>query len=266
MEEDTELVRHDVWRILHSRELYIASILGVLALGAGLYDYAKDIFVVTVDIPNYFNTHEAFLWSRQGIFGLIAPLLVTLPFAASFTDDRVSGFVRMSVTRSKRWEYLASKLGMNAVIGGLTLVIPHIVIFIVAAILLPEGLRPEGNWRITPTGPFSDIYATMPFMYCLFLLGLSFVFGMVYAVIGVFVSTLTDNRYIVLTTPFLFYFVGNFIIAHVGGIESWLPTVSLTPNLITTSALFPIVTSLSVLFVLSTIGTFIVGYKRLEAI
>jgi hypothetical protein len=95
------------------------------------------------------------------------------------------------------------------------------------------------------------LYHTAPDLYILSLVALAFVFGATYAIFGLSISVFANNRYVVLATPWLFYFIANFIVG-VLGLELWSPGVTYSPHWLNNVAWIHLVVGLGGLFVAST--------------
>lgn len=156
---------------------------------------------------------------QYGEFAFLAALLATLPFADSFLTDREQGFLRLVVLRTHYRRYLAAKIIAVALAGGMGLLLSLLIIFL-------AGLRSPTDWNATiysatstlnkgiPWGPFGTMYTQNPFYYLLYLLASAFGFGAVYALMGLAVSTIISNRYVVLAAPLVFVQVLGFLEAR----------------------------------------------------
>lgn len=151
-----------------------------------------------------------------GEFAFLAALLATLPFADSFLTDRDQGFLRLIIQRTPYRRYLAAKIIAVALAGGVSLLLGVLVIFL-------AGLSTPTDWGAmdfystnyskpdAPYGPFGWLYTLHPLSYLLYLLASAFGFGAVYALLGLAVSTVISNRYVVLAAPLVFVQVFGFL-------------------------------------------------------
>jgi ABC-type transport system involved in multi-copper enzyme maturation permease subunit len=259
-------------RSFRSSSFAVALIVGLAILGQGLYSYGRGFPVSAEAIargvdPFIYNMFDAVISARLGLMSVLAPLLAALPSAASLALDRSTGYIRSILLRSKRHRYIASKFIANALAGGLAIVLPHLVIYTLAAIVFPKGLMDYATFhqqRIIVTGPLAEIYRTDPSIYIWFLIVISFLFGVVYASIGMFVSVFTDNSYVVLASPFVFYLIASFLIASLGGLEGWLPTATFTPQQVTTTTWTSIFGEFAILFFICTLGMIIYIHRGLR--
>lgn len=150
-----------------------------------------------------------------GGFSLLAALLATLPYADSFLTDREQGFLRLIVQRTQYRKYLMAKVVAVALAGGASLLLGLLVIFLLGIIASTDWSATVYSWGSltngVPRGPFGWLYGLHPFYYLLYLLLSTFGFGAVYALLGLAVSTIISNRYIVLAAPLVFVQVLSFL-------------------------------------------------------
>jgi len=135
-------------------------------------------------------------------FAAIFPLI---PYAASFIDDLQSGYVKGIVTRTGIRKYSKMRILSAAFSGGLTIFLPYLFIF---AVIVINGV---------PTTPanINDIFLSLiwaPFvtvggglLVMAAKLLLAFLFGSVWALVGLFLSTIVCNRYVTMIAPFVLY-------------------------------------------------------------
>lgn len=239
-----------------------------LACGVGLISCYMGVRII-FDGPMYFpkspfevNPYTTWLFTEAGptsILGLLAPLLATLPFADSYTVDKNTGYLKFIMVRAKAGRYFRAKFIANALAGGLALLLPLVFSFIVLWLWLPHGLppKPGANWVF---GLMSQVFPTAPALYIGFLIFLAFLFGSTYATFGLALSIVANNnRYMVLATPFLFYNVGNFIIAILGPAQ-WTPPTTLAPHLAAASNWYTVFLPMAGIFLLS-VGLWFKGSK-----
>lgn len=249
------MIRHDLFRALGNKNFVLACVFGFIALAHGLADYEPGISARVAHLPPfYINAYDAFVWAHNGIIGIIAPLIVTLPFADSLALDRSSGYLRFILLRTSRRNYLLSKMFACALAGGLSITLPFVVMYGYTSLTLPRGLPSPEQSRIVSDarslGPFGALYREAPDVYIWSLLGLIFIFGMIYAIFGLSLSALTENRYVILSTPFLMCNILHFILS-VLGLPQWSPGVAFVPHWIDNVGWIHIISSLSLVLLAS---------------
>jgi hypothetical protein len=264
------MLREEINRAFISRPFILAVVLGILALAQGLADYMSgpswwgDAEYLARLPQNYNNAYDAVIWAQSGLIGLIGPLIAVLPFADSFAHDRVLGYLRFVLTRTTYRRYLAGKYFASFLSGGFAVSIPMSLCFLFSVIILPRGLNPDPfQARIQPSealGPFGTLYDSAPDLYILSLIALSFIFGATYAIFGLSLSTLTENRYVVLATPFVLYNVIHYGLAILG-IPAWSPVSTLVPHWLKNITWVQVITSLGGVFSISTALYFVMAHK-----
>lgn len=150
------------------------------------------------DIYDYFCSY----------FFIFSPLLAVYPYSDSYVFDRMSGYNIFINLRIGRTSYLVSKVLANTLAGGMAILIPIVVsslIFICSGyseFYVAEGL---GAWDEKYV--FLNLLKQNPISaYLVFCLG-SFLFGSAFATLALAISTLINDRYIVIILPVLLHFI-----------------------------------------------------------
>ncbi len=264
------MLREELYRAFFSRSFLLAVGLGLLSLGQGLADYMSgpatwgDPEYLARLPPFYNNAYDAVIWAQGGLIGLVGPLIAVLPFADSFAHDRVLGYLRFVLSRASYRRYLSAKYVVSFLSGGLALSLAMLLCFAFTNLILPRGLNPDPfEHRVQPAealGPFGALYESAPDLYIFSLIALSFLFGATYAIFGLSLSAITDNRYIVLATPFVLYNLAHYGLAILG-IPAWSPLSALIPHWVTNVAWLHMLTSLGGVFIISTALFFLMAYR-----
>jgi hypothetical protein len=209
----------------------LAIIIGLIALFHGLRDYnlPSSDPVYLASLPSFFdNAYDAVMVAQWwGLFALLPPLLATLPFSDTLGRDRASGFLRLVLARSTYRSYFLAKLTAGCLAGGLAVSLSVLFFFGYTNLAFPRGINlDEYESRLVTTleflGPFGSLYHNTPDLYILGLVLLCFLGGAVYALFGLSISSVTNNRYLALSTPFLVYFIGHAAVSFLG-IYQWSP-------------------------------------------
>ena len=268
------MLRAELYRALRSRTFLLALMIGVVALAFGLYQYAS--FLITnpeyasINPPFFYNAYDATIWAQRSIIGLIVPMLAVLPFTDSLVLDRTSGYLRSVLTRTSYKRYLGAKFTACVLSGGLAVAVPLLLLFAYASSVFPRGLNlVEGQQRILSDphtlGPFGALYRTAPDLYILALVALAFVFGAIYATFGLSISVFANNRYVVLATPWLVYFVVNFVVAILG-LERWSPSATYAPHWLNNVGWIHLAVGLGGLFLVSSLVFWTMSPKMKERV
>ncbi len=260
------MLRVEIHRAFTSRYFILSVLLGLLSLAYGLFDYISGPNPTDMPeaSPYLNNAFDAFIWAENSLFLLLAPLLVVLPFSDSFVVDRSEGYMNFILSRSPYRKYLTSKYLANLLVGGVSLIIPLLLLYGYTNTFFPRGFPPLLESRIPfdpMPGPAGHLYRANPDMYILFLIGLAFLFGAVYATLALAISTLVHNRYITLASPFLLYMVANISLA-VLRLERWSPPSTLVPNSIKSTSWGTVLGELGGIFLVSTLSLLVSARKE----
>lgn len=195
--------------------------------------------------------------SRSG-FDLFAPIFAVLPCATIFCDDYNSGYIKSILCRSNKRKYIANCIICCSISGGIAVLLPDLlcsgIFMLVAEPHLPNAY-----------GSSFDLYSSIEFigggrLMILVFLFFSFLFGVVWANIGLCISAYAPNKFIALAAPFALYYGANLILQRTEYLEILSPvnmiqpTYGGLPNL-----LFPIAYQLALLC-----GAIILFCKRIN--
>jgi ABC-type transport system involved in multi-copper enzyme maturation permease subunit len=249
------MLRVELFRAFNNRFFMLSVLLGLLSLAYGLSDYISGPNPNNIPGASAFlnNAFDAFIWAENGLFALLAPLMAVLPFSDSFVVDRSQGYMNFILSRSSYRKYLTSKFLSNFLAGGTSLTIPLLILYGCTNVTYPRGFPPLLNARIPydpMPGPAGHLYRANPDLYILFLIGLAFLFGAVYATLALAISSLVHNRYIALASPFLLYLVANFTLAILR-LEIWSPPATLVPHSINSTSWVTVFGELGGIFLVS---------------
>lgn len=152
--------------------------------------------------------------SYNGYISLLAPVLATIPFAASYAIERNGGFSRYVLLRCRGSSYLTMKLISGVVAGGLVLAAPFAgaVLWLTARYPLVTANTPERHAPLFVTGT----YTPEPLAFMWILVAISFLFGATYATLGLASSVLLRNPYYAHIVPFAVYIIGGMLLGGLG--------------------------------------------------
>ncbi|MCG0238563.1 MAG: hypothetical protein L6E13_04750 [Firmicutes bacterium] len=258
------MLRVEIKRALNSRMFYLTLLLGVAALLPGLYSYldGRSPALVALD-PFYFNSYEGWLWAyMDGLMPVAVPLLVTLPAASSYLQDKQTGYLTFLLMRGHRSSYLRAKIISNFLSGGLSVFIPLLILFAVTYTTLPAGLPKQ--LRLLEVGAFGFLLRPAPLLYILILSGVGFLFGGVYATFALSLSAVTSSRYVVMAAPFVLFHVANFGLTILR-LEHWTPPVVLVPFAVTTTSWVTVLGGLAIPAVISALLLFYMWRKEFSS-
>ena len=146
------------------------------------------------------------------IFLFIMPILVSLPYGASFYNDTRSGYIKQIITRSNTRKYLFSKYLSTFISGGVVATIPVVTNFMILALIYPlnKPIRFYTNYRGEETFTI-DLFFEYPLLHTIFWCFVLFVVAGLLATISLAISRVVDNYFGIILTPFAFSFILIFI-------------------------------------------------------
>lgn len=149
-------------------------------------------------------THP-FALSTFGPFACIFPML---PYSFSYLDEKNSGYIKYIILRCSKRKYIFNKLFFTGLSGGVSMFLTFLVIFIIADVCaqdVSQAFYPymyEGKiWE-----PY--VMAWGGRLVLLMRLVLVFLFGVLWALVGLLVSTVIPNKYVSFILPFAMYQLG----------------------------------------------------------
>jgi len=211
----------ELTRALRSRRfgivLVFQSILLVVGLSA-IYGFARRVPGAPV---GWRNAYSAWLMSLDA-FVLFAPLAAPLTYADAIIEERRQGFGRYVLLRLPYRTYLAVKVLVNAIAGGLSLTVPSALFFLGVLMYFGHTLPPMHSSPSVPLPCVSGTYLcdhlfpTHPNLYIAARMGWMGAFGMVYATLGMAFSAFSNNRYVALVGPLVVHYLVVYLLEFVG--------------------------------------------------
>ena len=225
------ILKVELWRAFHNQRFLIVLALTLASLGVGWY---RAEAIVTQQQIHPVNLLMIVLSYTP--FATLAALLATLPFADSFLDDRNNGFLRFIAVRTHYRNYLTAK-GLAASMAGGVSVAASLILMLGMLILSGKADFSAHSYissstlaPFEPWGALGWLYSLNPYFYLVFLLISAFLFGAVYALMGLAVSTLVNNRYIALAAPLIFFHIFSYLEARsLRLLPAWNPAYTLYP-------------------------------------
>jgi len=147
-------------------------------------------------------------------FFFIFPILIAIPYGWSYCLEKQKGYIRNVVLRSGKPRYYFSKYVAMFVSGGLAMVIPLLLNFIITAMFVP-AVYPDPSY-ITGYGIFtasilSKAFYTNPFLYVFLYLLVDFVFCGLITCLCFALATFIKNRVVVVLMPFFILLAFRYI-------------------------------------------------------
>ncbi len=172
------------------------------------------IFILLRPLYGAFGAEEtaSFLNLMTAPFGVsdfspFAAVFAVIPFADSFSEDYISGYVNPIIMRIGVKRYSRQKCFTTAISGGILMGLVVMTTLCVCAFLATEPDTPESVYFLAGSlwdrmgltlGYRRIILAALKVL-------LGFIFGCVWALVGLCVSVFITNRYVTLIAPFVIY-------------------------------------------------------------
>lgn len=224
-------LRHE-WRVLSKSNVYRALLflLIILAFFAAalriiVYFEYKSLAAtwLMVDDSGFFtsNTNVAgdtlynnWLGGRNGydicatLLYFLLPVLVVLPFSASYGAELRGGYVRNMTTRISRRTYFLAKYTATFFSGFSLFFLPLLVNFLAVACVYPAYLpdpsfMSAGLYGVEYGGAFSELFFHTPLLYAVIYLLVPSVFAGLWATVPMALAFFVRNKYVALFAPFL---------------------------------------------------------------
>lgn len=136
-------------------------------------------------------------------FTLFAAVFPVMGYSCSFYQDFTSGYLYDILSRMSLKKYGWMRILSAGISGGLSIAVPFTVIFTVCYMVGKKGSLDGRLYDGTNVGLFVEKYGTVCTLAAKVVLG--FLFGMMWALVGIALSMFIVNKYVALIGPFIFY-------------------------------------------------------------
>lgn len=211
-------------------------------------------------ISGYSYNHNIEIWQESNqVFNLIFPLIAVLPTGWLMYYERKNNFLAYTLTRVSKKKYILSKWIINSTGSA-------IIIFVISFVGLIFCLNFTKNVELTGIAlqgydstleEFGGYYlVNKPYLYGLILSIWRAIIGFIIGTFGFVLSLYIDNLFIILTGPFVYTILENYILSLLGVpyyrlVTSFDPSI-LAPEIISLNRLL-IGVMLLIVFIFSTI-------------
>ncbi|MDR1473434.1 MAG: hypothetical protein LBI41_02550 [Lactobacillales bacterium] len=204
-----------------SKKFLIAILLNCLCLAVGIYSNHLALLMFKGLVLFYIG----YILSPGGILVVMAPIIVALPFAASFVEDKERFFLKNLLIRESRTQYFLKKYLVTGLLGSLAVALPLILLLLINIIFFPKGDFNLGSM----TGAFHEIYERSKLAYAIISIANATIFGFIYANIGLTISFFIRNKVMAIVAPFLLYILPAFFFIYLN-LSQFEPTQTFTFN------------------------------------
>lgn len=185
---------------LKRKLLYASTILSILiAFFAAIYgseDYFEYGYGDFIDVFNF-----SIISGTSSVLALFAPILVCLPMAQSFIEEEKSGYSFICISKMGYKKYFKKRIGMNAVIVGLTLAIPSFMFLILTFCFKGIGKSKHPAFDVIFA---KEIYEFSGILYVMLMIINLFIFGAVFATLGLGIASICKNAFLGSILPFIY--------------------------------------------------------------
>lgn len=227
-----KILREELDRALHSPRILLA-----ILMTLGFFFYGYTMILDRSWVPAGYSFADLWFFVYVGSnFPFILPLVAVLPYADSFAVDQSEGFLRYLVVRTNYRKYLASKFLVNLFITTVTILVPLLFLYIFANAAAPRSLVPINQWSPQISGrpegfmkPFFEIHPD-GFIFCVSMLAVFT--GAAYSTLGIAISLIYSNRYLVWAAPCAIFLLAHFVASktHLFGMD-WSPISAIYGNI-----------------------------------
>lgn len=201
------MLKNEIIKLLHTKSLYVAILIGILSCVCGLYSYYDTAYWSYA--AGFFEEISAYnawldcLSLGSSIYRVLLPLLI-VPFLDNYFLERKSGYQTFILARTNRNRYFFTKwfTGVFSAAGITFLILT--VTLVVCIVLFPL------NQPLNSMTPLDQNFGLSMFlrhpMLCIFLMILGNIFySVVYYTIGFGCTNFVRNRFLLLLIPFILY-------------------------------------------------------------
>lgn len=194
------MIKSDLRRMALSPKIYVSFSIGVLILlrplFAAIAQRADGSFFQFLSVPFGLSDFTPF-----------AAVFCVLPFADSFCDDYNSGYVNAVCTRSGVKKYSVLRSLTVAISGGITMAAIVAVTILTCALLAsqPDTAETVQFMRNSIWAKMDLILRFNGMVLVAVKVILAFMFGCLWALVGLAISTVFVNRYVTYIAPFVIY-------------------------------------------------------------
>lgn len=165
-----------------------------------------------------------------GVFDLFAPALASVTCSSIYYDDLYRKCIFNILPRTSRHDYLITKILVCSVTGGIAVLCPLIVVTMLSLICGKPYLSDGGTSFLENTCMDRIQFIGGGMFTILILLILSFIFGALWATVGMMMSAFFENKYTSYVAPFMIYFGSSMIMAQSETLLKFSPINMLFPD------------------------------------
>jgi len=208
------LLKIELERAFRGAGIKIAMLIGLIISIANfvLEVYPKtenplQVFVADAQMLPY-NVFNSWIGGKinfeYSLFIYIIPILVVIPYGATYFSDMKSGVIKNYYTRIEKKKYLIAKSIAVFLSAGVVTVVPLIANLAMTSAVLPSIIpQPTGEFTICANAMWSSIFYTHPYVYIMLYIFAIFLMSGCIACVALSVSLFANNKFVAMLFPFL---------------------------------------------------------------
>ncbi|MGG3445045.1 hypothetical protein CN957_02425 [Bacillus cereus] len=213
------ILKNDIYRACINWRFYGLIIAGIIISCMYTYqtmsqDYqsallSKEYGKYMIGTDSWFNFWIGFDGMKIGaIWYLLIPILASLPYSDSYLIDKQTNYISTMYSKINRFQYMLSKYLVTFFTGGIVIILPFLLNFVYLVTFLPNVL-PENQYMgpVQYEDPFAFLFYINPILFVLMYLVFIFILSGLYACVSLAFSKIFRNRFIVLLSAFILYFM-----------------------------------------------------------
>lgn len=194
------------------------------------------VAMIILSLSGYHYNYNIEVWDESGeIFSFFFPLFAVIPTCWLMYFERKNHFIFYTIARVSTMKYLFTKWLVSSAGGALVIFSVSFVSLIICLYFIPDIEPAQNDYAIRNFAGY--YFVNHPFIYGLVLSVWKAVLGYLMASFGFVISLYYRNLFVVLTGPFVYYVLENFILSVLGVpyyrlVTSFDPS-TLTPEVVT---------------------------------
>lgn len=201
--------REELRRAVLSRNTLVTGTLIILCLFLGSAEFIFNRYPGVNAMYLFLFAHSK---GTSSILNLLFPIIVSIPFAASYVQDVRSGFASYIFLRTSKMKYAVTRLVVNGMVSSGIVIVCMLGMYILFLLLTGFDIGYTESVSITM---FNEFYKESPVLYVFFLILNSGLCAIVFSTLGLGISTLIRNQYITLVVPFVYYLLSGTVLIQI---------------------------------------------------
>lgn len=193
---------------------------------------------------------------------LLTLILTALPYVGTIKQDMKSGYVKNVFTRSNKKKYFLVKYIVTFLTSGILSILPFVVNFMLTAMILPATI-PQASTAFYPIfayNLFGGLFYSHPYVYLGIYLLIDLVFFGLLTTVGLMAAFWSENIFVVMLSPFIFYLF-IYSVTQLTGMIQYCPFGFLRPSQPVCTTFLILAEEIVVLLLIG--GTYLyVGFKK----